>query len=115
MVTKRKPEDANLAAIPQDRRQTSSTILRHCGPGSSRLGRPPRRSSSSPIACLSIDRAARVSPRTAALRPSSSRGNDDAERLKVSGIPGSFVPNNWTWRPPKARSCQADLFDDGAP
>jgi hypothetical protein len=42
-------------------------------------------------------------------------GNDDAERLKVSGIPGSFVPNNWTWRPPKARSCQADLFDGGAP
>ena len=38
-------------------------------------------------------------------------GSDDAERLKASGIPGAFVPNNWTWRPPKARSGQADLFD----
>jgi hypothetical protein len=42
-------------------------------------------------------------------------GNDDAERLKVSGIPGSFVPNNWTWRPPKAGSRQADLFDGRVP
>jgi len=25
-------------------------------------------------------------------------GHDDAERLKVSSIPGSFVPNSWTWR-----------------
>jgi len=24
-------------------------------------------------------------------------GSDDAERLKASGIPGAFVPNNWTW------------------
>ena len=31
-------------------------------------------------------------------------GSDDAERLKASGIPGAFVPRNWTWRPPKARS-----------
>src|SRR5262249_40012231 len=31
-------------------------------------------------------------------------GSDDAERLKASGIPGAFVPNDWTWRPPKARS-----------
>jgi hypothetical protein len=38
-------------------------------------------------------------------------GSDDAERLKASGIPGAFVPNNWTWRPPKPRSPQADLFD----
>ena len=42
-------------------------------------------------------------------------GSDDAERLKASGIPGAFVPNNWTWRPPKARSRQADLFDGSAP
>ena len=42
-------------------------------------------------------------------------GSDDAERLKASGIPGAFVPNNWTWRPPKARSPQADLFDGSAP
>jgi hypothetical protein len=31
-------------------------------------------------------------------------GNDDAERLKASGIPGAFVANNWTWRPPKIGS-----------
>ena len=31
-------------------------------------------------------------------------GSDDAEPLKASGIPGAFVPSNWTWRPPKARS-----------
>jgi DNA N-6-adenine-methyltransferase (Dam) len=42
-------------------------------------------------------------------------GSDDAERLKASGIPGAFVPNNWTWRPPKARSRQADLSDGSAP
>ena len=42
-------------------------------------------------------------------------GSDDSERLKTSGIPGAFVPNNWTWRPPKARSPQADLFDGSAP
>jgi hypothetical protein len=42
-------------------------------------------------------------------------GSNDAERLKASGIPGAFVPNNWTRRPPKARSRQADLFDGSAP
>ena len=42
-------------------------------------------------------------------------GSDDAEPLKASGIPGAFVPSNWTWRPPKARSRQADLFDGSAP
>ena len=41
--------------------------------GSSRSGRAPRRSCSWPIGCLSIDQTARVSPRTAARRPSSSR------------------------------------------
>lgn len=41
--------------------------------------------------------------------------SNDAERLKASGIPGAFVPNNWTWRPPKARSRQADLSDGSAP
>ena len=38
--------------------------------------------------------------------------SDDAE---ASGIPGAFGPNNWTWRPPKAMSRQADLFDDSTP
>ena len=35
--------------------------------------------------------------------------------LRQSDIPGAFIPNNWTWRPPKARSRQADLFDGSAP
>jgi hypothetical protein len=38
-------------------------------------------------------------------------GDDDAERLKASGIPGAFVPHNWTWRPAKAKGRQTDLFD----
>src|SRR5262249_47045902 len=42
-------------------------------------------------------------------------GSDDAERLTAWGIPGPLVPNDWTWRPPKARSCQADLFAARAP
>jgi hypothetical protein len=30
-------------------------------------------------------------------------GCDDAERLKISGIPGALVPNMWTWRPHEQR------------
>ena len=40
-------------------------------------------------------------------------GDDDAERLRISGIPGAFVPRKSTWRPAKAKGRQADLFDGG--
>jgi hypothetical protein len=40
-------------------------------------------------------------------------GDDDAERLRISGIPGAFVPRKWTRRPAKAKGRQADLFDGG--
>jgi DNA N-6-adenine-methyltransferase (Dam) len=40
-------------------------------------------------------------------------GNDDAERLRSSDIPGALVPNNWTWRPHEHPTLLEECWRDG--
>ena len=44
---------------------------------------------------------------------------DGVEAAEHAGVAlnqiGLALTHNWTWRPPKVRSRQADLFDGGAP